>query len=73
MDLKLLDFGKQFTSNAHHNNLCHIFELQLIWVAINVVKTNLCIGLLIFDVFVYLLLFFNLLFTIFMLDLFLKL
>jgi len=73
MDLELLDFGKQFASNAHHHNFCHIFELQLLWVTINVVETNLCTGLLIFDIFVYLLLICDFLFTLFMLDLFLKL
>ncbi len=74
MDLELLDFGKQFVSNAHHHNLCHIFELQLLWVAINVAKTGFCIGLLFFDISISSILFFcNVLFTLLMLSLFLKL
>lgn len=53
MNLELLDFRKYFINNAQHYNLCHTFELQLLWVVINVAKTSLCIGLLISDIFVY--------------------
>jgi hypothetical protein len=50
MELELLDFGKQFPSNAQHSNLCHTFELQLLWGVINVDETN--IGLLMFFIYV---------------------
>jgi len=50
MDLEFLDFGKRFTNNEQHQNLLHIYGLLPLWVAINVVKTNLCIVLLIFDI-----------------------
>jgi hypothetical protein len=50
MGLELLDFNKQFANNEQHHNLLHIYGLLPLWVAINVVETNLCIVLLIFDV-----------------------
>ncbi len=37
-------------NNEQHLNLLHIYGLLPLWVAINVVKINLCIVLLIFDV-----------------------
>ncbi len=73
MDLGLLDFNKQFTNNAQYLNLHQTFELIVLSVAINVVETNLCTSLLIFDLFIYFHIASLQLLDPFMLDLFLKL
>jgi hypothetical protein len=58
--LMLLPCKKTSSCNVLNNeqnlNLLHISRLLPLWVGINVIKTNLCVVLLIFDVWAYFLL-----------------